>query len=91
MKFKFLGLLLLLVFPLLGMLRSDVSPTPTIQHRGYCWVGANGRLNGECLGLRGEICMEAYDPYHCPIGARPKSLTHFCTNKLVDGTRNCTP
>ena len=87
MKFKFLGSLLLL----LGTLGNYGSPAPTIQHRGYCSVGANGRLNGDCLGLRSVICILAYDPYHCPIGARPRSLTHFCTNKLVDGTRNCTP
>jgi hypothetical protein len=56
---------------------------------GYCAV-VGGSLTGECLGLRGEICMEAYDPVHCPPGQRPPSQTQFC-RRPVDAIRECTP
>lgn len=87
MKFKYLGLVLLLVFPLLGTLGKY--GIPTNAPRGYCYV-TSGKLNGECLGLRGEICMQAYDPVHCPPGRPPESLTQFC-RRPVDAIRTCRP
>ena len=89
MKFKNLGLVLLLVFPLLGLFGNYPGQTQTIP-RGYCEVSPHGKLNGECLGLRGEICMVAYDPLHCPLGQLPKSQTQFC-RRPVDGIRSCRP
>jgi hypothetical protein len=86
MRFKRLGLLLLLVFPLLGMLGSAVSP-PQASLGGYCEV-VNGRLNGVCLGRLGLTCRQAYDPAGCRIGSQARRWGLLC-RRAVDPFMAC--
>jgi hypothetical protein len=61
---------------------------------GQCQL-VNNTLTGSCLGVRGGICREAYDPNNCPPGQPPISQGQFLCgssgNFNVDGTRDCTP
>ena len=62
---------------------------------GHCQLGTDGTLTGQCLGVRGGICREAYDPNNCPLGQPPISQGKFSCgssgNFPVDGSRGCIP
>lgn len=64
-------------------------------HIGSCLVGSGNTLTGYCVGARGGICHEAYDPTNCSVGQPPTGVTSDqcgSTGPLnVDASRSCTP
>jgi len=61
---------------------------------GSCVVTGTNMLNGYCVGSRGGICHEAYDPTNCPpqtpdSNAQTGQCPH--TSITADPTRSCTP
>ena len=61
---------------------------------GSCLVPASGTMNGYCIGARGGLCHQAYDPANCPAGQLPTAVTSDqCGPSTfnVDAGRTCTP
>jgi len=60
---------------------------------GKCVV-TDAKLSGYCIGTRGGVCREAYDPTNCPPQTPvPNAQANKCAQSLfrVDPTRGCTP
>lgn len=64
-------------------------------HIGSCLVDSSNSLSGYCIGVRGGICREAYDPTNCSVGQPPSGVTSDqCASSgpfNVDASRSCTP
>jgi hypothetical protein len=64
-------------------------------HIGSCLVDSGNTLTGYCVGVRGGICREAYDPTNCPVGQPPTGVTSDqCASSgpfNVDASRSCIP
>jgi hypothetical protein len=65
------------------------------SHIGSCLVGSGNTLTGYCVGARGGICHEAYDPTTCPVGQPPTGVTSDQCGSSgpfnVDASRPCAP
>ena len=57
---------------------------------GLCFV-VSGKLNGYCLGYGQFLrCVTGYDPFQCPVGAKPiHSVTTLCNRNVIDSRRQC--
>jgi hypothetical protein len=67
------------------------NPSPGI---GKCVVAKDNTLSGYCIGVRGGICREAYDPTNCPPqspASGPGADQCAQSSFTVDGVRSCTP
>jgi uncharacterized repeat protein (TIGR03803 family) len=68
--------------------------TPPPLNRG-CRVGSDNTLTGYCLGTRGGVCRQAYDPTNCPVGQPPNGVTSYQCGISgtfnVDASRSCIP
>jgi hypothetical protein len=68
---------------------------PGPGHIGSCLVDSGKTLTGYCVGARGGICHEAYDPTNCPVGQPPTGVTSDQCGSSgsfnVDASRSCTP
>jgi probable HAF family extracellular repeat protein len=57
-----------------GNVITDYLPElPNIPGGSHCSISSRGLLTGYCLGARGGICREAYDPTRCPPRHKPKT------------------
>jgi uncharacterized repeat protein (TIGR03803 family) len=76
-----------------GVATSSGTFTVTNSLPGRCVV-SNGKMTGYCVGVRGGVCREAFDPTNCPQG---QSVTNVVLDQCaqstftVDGSRACTP
>jgi hypothetical protein len=65
------------------------------DHLGSCLVANGNTLTGYCVGARGGICHEAYDPTSCSVGQPPTGVTSVQCGSSgpfnVDASRSCTP
>jgi hypothetical protein len=62
--------------------------------KGECVVTGSNTLSGYCVGPRGGICREAYDPTSCPPQTSVSNgQANQCAQSsfTVDPTRSCTP
>jgi hypothetical protein len=82
-----------------GNVISDYLPDgvelPNIPGGSHCSISSQGLLTGECLGARGGICHEAYDPTRCPPSHKPKTPGSWQCGTFgkyhVDLSTSCTP
>jgi len=76
-----------------GIATSSGTFTVTNSLLGRCVV-SNGKMTGYCIGVRGGVCREAYDPTNCTLG---QSVTNVVLDQCaqstfhVDGSRACVP
>jgi len=79
-----------------GSITGTAALTCVLAHSGLgrCLVSAGGAMNGSCIGERGGLCHQAYDPANCPPGEVPAAVTSDqCGPSTfnVDAGRTCTP
>jgi len=89
-----------------GMLRPDKEDTVGCDMGAYeyqglqgggigrCVVTSTNTLSGYCIGTRGGVCREAYDPTNCPPNTSVSNgqRTQCARSSFrVDPTRGCTP